>query len=474
MNSQKNELPVLLSAFLITGALAVGGGYLFFNKKGNDVLINSSPTTSATTAGENNNLSWQISTGNKNLVTTEGSSKPGFIEAKNAGITATSARDFPLAEKEFERALKIDRNAPETIIYHNNAAIGERPSYTIAVVIPLQSDLNGALELLRGVAQAQTETNRKGGIGGVPLRVAIVDDAGDTKLAADAAQKLVEDPQVLAVIGHYSSDSTLAAGEVYDRGKLPVISAVSSSVKLTNFKPFVFRTIPSDYVAGRALADYSLKTLQRRKAIVFFNSASGYSSSLKSEFATALSLGGGTIVQEIDMHATDFSPSKALERGKDADIIMLAANTGTLDKALQVVGVNNGRLPLLGGDDVYAPKTLEIGKSQANGMVVAVPWHIDANPTAAFNQATRRFWQADVNWRTTLAYDAAAAAIAAIQQSPTRQGVRDSLANPNFQAVGGSGPVRFLASGDRSGGIQLVKVSPGKKSGHGFDFIPVK
>jgi branched-chain amino acid transport system substrate-binding protein len=52
---------------------------------------------------------------------------------------------------------------------------------------------------------------------------------------------------------------------------------------------------------------------------------------------------------------------------------MLAANTETLDKALQLVQVNQKPLTLLGGDDVYTLKTLEIGREQAVGMVVAVP-----------------------------------------------------------------------------------------------------
>jgi branched-chain amino acid transport system substrate-binding protein len=128
----------------------------------------------------------------------------------------------------------------------------------------------------------------------------------------------------------------------------------------------------------------------------------------------------------------------------------------------------------LGGDDVYAPKTLEVGQQQAVGMVVAVPWHIDADPSSKFANSSRHLWGADVNWRTALAYDAAQALIAALKTSPTRVGLRDALANRGFQAVGGSGLVRFLPSGDRNAGIQLVQVLPGKKTGLGFDFVPLK
>jgi branched-chain amino acid transport system substrate-binding protein len=167
----------------------------------------------------------------------------------------------------------------------------------------------------------------------------------------------------------------------------------------------------SDYVAARALADYSLKGLNRRKSIIFFNSQSGYSQSLKAK---------------------------------------------------------------LGGNDVYAPKTLEVGGAQAAGMIVAVPWHIDTDPAAAFPQQSRQFWGAEVNWRTALAYDATQALAASISQNPTRKGMQTALSQPGFNANGASGTIRFLASGDRNATIQLVKVVAGNKSGCGWDFVPVK
>jgi branched-chain amino acid transport system substrate-binding protein len=152
---------------------------------------------------------------------------------------------------------------------------------------------------------------------------------------------------------------------------------------------------------------------------------------------------------------------------------MLAANTGTLDQALQVVQINQRRLSLVGGDDVYAPKTLEVGGTQAEGMVLAVPWHIDGNLKSFFPRRSRQLWGGDVNWRTATAYDATKALAVAIAQNPTRSGVQQTLTAPGFSALGASEPVRFLPSGDRSVGIQLVKVSPGKRFGSGIDFVPL-
>ena len=170
-----------------------------------------------------------------------------------------------------------------------------------------------------------------------------------------------------------------------------------------------------------------------------------------------------------------FSAAQAVDEAlkQDDKLLMLAANTGTLDQALQVVQINQRRLSLLGGDDVYAPKTLEVGGQQALGMVLAVPWHIDGNLKSSFPSQSRQLWGGDVNWRTATAYDATKALAAAIARHPTRAGVQQELASPAFAAAGASEAVRFLPSGDRNVGIQLVKVAPGNRFGAGVDFVPV-
>jgi branched-chain amino acid transport system substrate-binding protein len=478
MNSSKNEIPILLGSLLLTGGV-LAGGYWWFSNNQNKTTATSGNTNN-NSANPNNNSSSDapgtLSAGDKNLGGNEGKTSAEFLQAKNAGITALSSKNYAQATTEFEKALKITSNAPETQIYANNAKIGDGKALTVGVSVPMKSDVPGALEMLRGVAQAQIEINKAGGINGTPLKVVIADDADDKKISANVAEAFGKDQQILGVVGHFSSDSSIAAAEVYKKSQLVNISPVSSSVKLSGFSPYAFRTIPSDAVAAKALSDHALTSMKRKKAIVFFNGDSNYSKSLKSEFVTDMGLGGGTVVQEVDMNAADFNATTSMAQATTlgADVIMLAANTGTLPKAMEVVKVNNKKLPMLGGDDVYSPKTLEVGGAQAVDLVVAVPWHIDADPKAKFVVASKQFWKADVNWRTALSYDAMQALAGALQQDPTRSGVQKALANPTFQASGSSGMVKFQPSGDRNAGIQLVKVVPGTKSKLGFDFTPVK
>jgi branched-chain amino acid transport system substrate-binding protein len=219
-----------------------------------------------------------------------------------------------------------------------------------------------------------------------------------------------------------------------------------------------------------------LKDLKKTKAAVFYNSQSSYSKSLKNVFTTALLGNGGEVTLEADLMAADFNPVEAVKQAKSqgAQVLMLAMNTSSVDKALLVIQANQGQLPLLGGDSAYRPQILQSGGKNAVGMVVAIPWHVLAHPNSPFVREAAQLWKtSNVNWRTAMAYDAAQAFITALGENPSRQGIQKALSSPTFTAPGASGNVRFLPSGDRNQPVQLVIVQPGERSGFGYDFVPV-
>jgi branched-chain amino acid transport system substrate-binding protein len=397
------------------------------------------------------------------------------IPGKQEAVKAFKEGDYQTAITELENYLRIQHNDPEALIFLNNARIGKKKHYTIVASVPIGSDPNGSNEILRGIAQAQNEINTVTGIKGIFLKVGIADDENNPEVAKQIATTLVQNKEILGVVGPYASDVTLAAGNIYDSGQLVAITPISTSVKLSNFSPYIFRTVPSDFMAARTLANYMVTNLHKKKAAVFFNSQSGYSQSLKSEFVSAVSLFGGQVVSEFDLSRSDLSAMKSIEQAieRGAEVLMLAPNTGELDKALQIIQVNQKKLPLLGGDDVYAPKTLEIGAEEALGMVLAVPWHIQGHLQSDFLRQSRQLWGADINWRTAMAYDATKAFIAALKTSPTREGVQKALSAPIFSVEGASEKIRFLPSGDRNASVQLVEIKRGDRSGTGYDFTAI-
>jgi len=473
--SQKNETAVLALSLLITIGLA-GTGIWWLTSRGGINLGGSSPQNPTVSKSPTGNspqsdqaIQQRLSAGKKLLISDKATT------TKQSAVQAIASGNYNAAISDLQASLKTNRNDPEALIYLNNARIGNQKSYTIAAAVPIGADINGAQEILRGVAQAQNEINQSGGISGTPLKVLIANDDDNPEIASQIASALAKNSEILGVIGHFSSDATLAASKIYQQNQLVAISPISTSVQLSGIGSNIFRTVPSDRFAANALSRYMLTKLQKKKAAVFFNSASNYSKSLKSEFTTALYGDGGQVVSEFDFAKGNFNAADSFKSAiaQGAEVMMLAANTATLDQALQVVQVNAKRLPLLAGDDVYTAKTLQIGGAGAADMVLAVPWHILADPQSNFPQTSKQLWNAEVSWRTALAYDAAIALIVGLGRNPTRTGIQQALSASDFSATGASGQIRFLPSGDRNRAVQLVIVKPGNRTSYGYDFVPI-
>jgi len=214
---------------------------------------------------------------------------------------------------------------------------------------------------------------------------------------------------------------------------------------------------------------------QQSKVAIFYNSQSEHSKSLKFEFSSAVSLAGGTVTNIFDLSEPNFSAAKSFQQASNggAEALMFSTDPQKLDKALQVIQVNRKRLSLLGGDDIYTAKTLQIGGEAAEGMVIEIPWHIKSSPGSDFAKTSKQLWGAEVSWRTAMAYDAAQAIITAMANSSqvTRTSIQKSLADNNFAAPGANEKVRFSPSGDRLSNIQLVEIRANNNQFE-YEFVP--
>jgi len=90
-------------------------------------------------------------------------------DEKTQGVAAYAQGHYLEAVDWFQSARQKQPSDPETLIYLNNAQVEARkaPFYTLAVALPLGNPADAGdsgREILRGVAQLQTEINEKGGI----------------------------------------------------------------------------------------------------------------------------------------------------------------------------------------------------------------------------------------------------------------------------------------------------------------------
>jgi branched-chain amino acid transport system substrate-binding protein len=404
-------------------------------------------------------------------------SQPELTQAVERGINAFAHCEFTTAVTYLDNAFKFYKNNPELLIYLNNAKVAEKPSLKIAVSVPIHSKLAIAQEMLRGVAQAQDEINQEGGINGKLLQVQIANDDNEPEIAQKIATKLVQEPEILAVVGHNSSDASIAASGIYQQGKLVMISPTSVATELSGIGDYIFRTVPDVHALAESLGNYTVKLAGKTKIALCEDSSGAASQSFIKEFSRVIVQNQGTVIRiGCDFALDNFNPQQISfqKLPQQAEALLLAPSVDSISKAIAVAKANQRQIPLLANHAMYTFETLQEGQANVNEMILPVPWLSGSIPRNSFPEKAQAMWGGSVNWRTAMAYDATVAIIQGLKEATTRQGLQAALADQRFAVNGATGQFTF-ENGDRLGEILLVKVKPANSDqDNHYQFFPIK
>lgn len=474
--SKTSKNLVLLVYLLLLGVIGPALFWLINNKPQEPLKSgNSAPKESASKSSDPvdaGSIQKRLSLGAQVLVTEDNQPE------KQSAVQAYERSDYPTAVTKFSAVLKSSRNDPESLIYLNNSKAAIKGQLIkIGASVPIGGNLNVAREILRGVAQAQNEINQTGGIDGKLLQVEIANDNNDPAIAKQIAAAFVKDTSILAVIGHNSSEASIAAAPIYQEGGLVMISPTSVARNLSGIGNHIFRTTPSSKAMANALATYVTQAARKTKIAVCSASKTEASQSFQEEFTTAIFENGGKVINiPCDFSDPNFNsseiPAQATSAGAEA--LVLAPSLNSINQSIDVLQAAKRRLAVFGSQTMYSIETLKQGQSDSNGMVLAVPWHPSLATGSPFTVNAKKLWGASGSWRTAMSYDATLATISGLKSGPTREQLQKALSNSGFSAKGATGVVQFLPSGDRMMKVALVKVQPGKESGTGYDFVVLK
>ena len=341
------------------------------------------------------------------------------------------------------------------------------------VAAPLEQSYGA--NALRGAEIARAEINAGGGIGGRTLEFVARSDSADPEVAVRVANEFFADRSVIAVIGHVNSGATLAAATVYNRG-LVAVAPSATSPEITHAGDWVFRVAPSDAANARVLADFALRSLGRRVAVLFANEP--YGRGLKEAFVQAFVAGGGRVLEEhpyLEVETRDFEPYLLSVRRAAPDFVFIAGledGAALIIEQARALGI---RVPFLGGDGLVG---LVRRGPVFDGTYVGLLYHPDTPgaPSRAFVQAYRERYGEDPDPYAALAYDAARLLVEAAREAgPQRAKIRAYLADvgrAHPPMTGATGPIRFDENGDvvgkpfavgriAGGRIELVSVETG-------------
>lgn len=91
--------------------------------------------------------------------------------------------------------------------------------------------------------------NADGGVLGRPLELIVYDAGVDANKARTFATRLVEDDEVIAVVGGSTTGTTMAMVPVFEEAEIPFISLAGAVVIIDPVKPFTFKTPHTDKMA---------------------------------------------------------------------------------------------------------------------------------------------------------------------------------------------------------------------------------
>lgn len=457
--TKKNETLVLGLALLVSLLIVGGGGWWLWRKIQGGRLPSTLSGFSAPA-----DLATRFSDGTRVLVMGSDDAK------KQLAVQATLAGNSIKAINLYSEYLQQNRNDPEALIYLNNLKSLDNNPLKIAVVAPVSGNLNIAQEILRGVAQAQEEINRQGGVKGRYLHITLVDDSNDSSLAPKVAQALVANAEILGVIGHNASSATLSAAPTYQAGKLILVNATSLANGVADVGDYIFRVVPNIGAAARSLS--KIAKSKTPTMAVCYDSQAPDAVSFQQEFvAHFLKIGGKLAPTVCDLSNKALVPKTAIQEAlaSGAQGLLLLPHVERLQSAYNLAEVNQHQLKLYGNSTLATIKTLEQGKN-AVGLILAVPWSAKNKTNLEFAKAARQLWGGDVSWRTAQSYDAAYVLSQGLGQNPSRSGLQQALGNSQFIVKSINGEVRFLPNGERSGPATLVEMKPAPGHITGYDF----
>lgn len=183
---------------------------------------------------------------------------------------------------------------------------------------------------LKAVQLAVEEINSKEGIGGKKIELITEDGKCDPQAAGTAAQKLVNIDQVKVIIGGACSGETLAASKVTDPAKVILLSPSASSPDVTTAGDFVFRTYPSDALAGKIAASYAFKELKAKRAALL-TELTDYAQGLRKVYTEAFRALGGEVVADetFTTGVTDFRTQVLKIKSLKPDVIYIVPQSLT-------------------------------------------------------------------------------------------------------------------------------------------------
>ncbi|MBD2176255.1 ABC transporter substrate-binding protein [Pseudanabaena sp. FACHB-1998] len=345
------------------------------------------------------------------------------------------------------------------------ASNADDKAIAIAVAAPLSGDgASGGQEIVDSIKLYIDATNRDGGINGRQLKLNIFDDKGNVDGATQVANDIAKS-EALVVLGHRSSDASIAAGSIYQDKKLPAITGTANNPKVTSDRPYYFRMIYTNPALAKTLSIYAQQVLQIKTASVIYDKASKNEQAQSEVIKSAFEANGNGKIQKIWAIDSETNNRKAsvqqivneIAAEPEAGILFLTLSKEEVAEDFLVALKQKGLKNLILGEQAlgrenFAKRFEKYDEEKKNagfftdGMYVPLPILFDSAGADAqdFLTSYQKAYSKTPSYLGAKFYEVAIAAVDAIRKvnpkgtniEGDREQVREALAALNNRKVG--------------------------------------
>ncbi len=345
------------------------------------------------------------------------------------------------------------------------AALGMALGQANVIKIATQSPLSGPQAALGeqiklGAELAIEEAKAKFKALGFDLVLVPYDDQANPDVGVANANRIINDPDILGVVGHLNSGVAIPSSEVYARVNLVMVSPANTNPRVTDRKlPNVNRICGRDDVQGPVGAEYAFNNL-KVKNVFIIHDKTAYGQGLAEEFKKRLEALGGKAVAFVGTEETsNFVPIINQIRGARPvpELIYFGgiySQIGPFVKQLRERGL---KTRLMGGDGLDSSEFVRLaGKDNAAGtFYTTVAGPVSAVPKAkAVAERFKKKYGKDMEGFGIYASASANVLLAALEaaikaagdKKPTREQVAQAVRQVKMEGL--TGTIEFDDKGD--------------------------
>ena len=344
------------------------------------------------------------------------------------------------------------------------------------------------------------QVNVTGGLDGRRIELAVFDDASNADVARDTVQPIADSP-CLAVLGHYLSTASLAAGTGYKFVGIPALTGTSFVDDLTSANEYYFRAQTTSSVQGRSIAEY-LRAVMKAPVVHLVYSRDRFGRSFVRGFAQ------GYQQQHVDAFAFEVDADtraasiremvETLAKEPEPGIIVVGTGADYIAEVVKAVRRRGLMVPIMtaggaGSEEFLQSFANEPEEKQHPGffsekLYASPPLIFDSAGAAAqaFAAAYTKRSGRSPDWIAAGAYDAARVMVEALRRAQVqnrpetkgadRERVRAALAkinSPQTAVTGLTGPLYFDADRDMPNAVRVGFFRSGRFVTAPLQLVPV-